>query len=603
MNDISKMKSKQINEILFCIPVWGDSYVTKFLNFVLPSYFTENNINSMREAYKIRFCLLTDKKGFRKISLNSFFITHLSKSEFDFINIEDLIVDAQHTFTLTMAYARAINSIKSANLGKTLVILANSDFLLSDGSIGSVLNAAQSGAQAIYGASLRCKFEELEPVLKSRKTDYFYNPRNLVSLTLNSLHPTVNAMTVNNGYQHYRNVRQLFFRVDETCLLARNFLLCIIGLVPQRHLAEVNSYHDYSFVPELTDEYARFVISDSDNYFAMELQDANSESQYIYFGELDEYEIAEAINLWSMSEHRWASGNEIIFHSGDIPKDIEKSSSEFGRFYSRIEANLSKKPLSHINHYHWTSGALIWERKAKDIFGQGISLQSLSPTCKQISFFDRLIAIRYYPVSFYKIANRLFYSKLNSVLSSLHLKSVLSSLHLKIAYYFENRYFSVLSDRSILLNSSQDIKPFEIQKDVTKYLYSVRVNQLNSNMSNLLEDLEFKILDLIISRSSINWKKEDQILLGFLNEKVVNSNFKISTRVEGRFLIVIFRNIISKCKSLVLQGRYFRVFRLVLALLPVLLLYFGLLAANILPVIIRMKRQKGSFLHIRLTRR
>jgi hypothetical protein len=501
-----------------------------------------------------------------------------------------------------MAYARAINSIESANLGKTLVILANSDFLLSDGSIGSVLYAAQTGAQAIYGASLRCKFEELEPVLKSRKSDYFYNPRNLVSLTLNSLHPTVNAMTVNNGYQHYRNVRQLFFRVDETCLLARKFLLCIVGLVPQRYLAEVNSYHDYSFVPELTDEHARFVISDSDNYFAMELQDADSESQYIFFGELDEYEIAKAINLWSMPEHRWASRNEIIFHSGDIPKDIAKSSSEFGRFYSRIEANLSKKPLSHINHYHWTSGALIWEQKAKDIFGQGKSLRSLSPAVKRISFFDRLIAITYYPVSFYKIANRLFYKIANRLFYS-KLSSVLSSLHLKIAFYLENRYFSVLSARSTLPNSGQDIKLFEIQKDVTKYLYCVRVNQLDFTMINLLEDLEFEILDLIISRSSINWKKEDKILLGFLNKKVVNSNFNISTRIEGRFSIVIFRNMISKSKSLVLQGRYFRVFRLVLAWLPVLLLYFGLLIANILPVIIKRKCQKGSFLHVRLTRR
>lgn len=599
---MSGLKSTQIHEILFCVPIWGDSYISKFLDFVLPSYFTEKNITSLRERYRFKICLLTDEKGFVEISSNSLFKTNLRKDEIEFINIKDLIVDAQYTFTLTMAYARAINSIDSINLNKTLVILANSDFLLSDGSLSAVLNAAESGAQAIYGASLRCKYEEITPILEKRKSKDFYRSRNLVNLTLNSLHPTVTAMTVNNGYQHYKNVRQLFYKVDNTCLLARNFLLCIIGIVPQRHLTEVNSYHDYSFVPELTEDHARYVISDSDNYFAMELQDTNSESQYINFGEMQVDEIADAINLWAMPEHRWASGNEIIFHSKEIPTQIAESQREFGRFFSSIENKLSDKPLSHINHYHWTSGALIWEQKAKTFLGKESTLKGLIPKVRKISFFDKLVAIRHYPISFYRITKHFLVYRITKCYLVNKFFLLIKNAYTSAAYFLENKYVLTLHRMTNITNLHGNFEGIDSENDTGNYLQQLSAQQLDDQLVSSIEKLDVDVLDLIISRKSCNWISDDKILVDFLNSNFFYSNFKISTKIEGRFLVVIFRDLAYRIRLFVIRGRYLRLIRLLMALLPFSLIYVLILANNAVPVIFKRKNRKGSFLHIRLSK-
>jgi len=326
----------------------------------------------------------------------------------------------------------------------------------------------------------------------------------------------------------------------------------------------------------------------------MELQDENSESEYIGFGELDGYEIAKAINLCAMPEHRWASQNQIIIYSGKLPKQIQNSQPSFLSFYSSIETKLSKNPLSHINHYHWTSGALIWEQKAKILFGSDTSLRKVSPTVRKISFFDRLNAIRFYPISFYKIAERIFYSKPSSGIT----KS-----HLRIAYYSENRYLSSLREESNLREINIDISRIKAQKADIEFHNPIKFSQLNFSLTALIEDQDIEEMDLIISRSSINWQEEDKIMLVFLNVKTLNSNFDISSNIEGRFLIVIFRSLISKSKSFLLHGKYFRWFRLLLALLLIALFYVGILACNILPIVPSMKRQKDSFIHICLTTR
>ena len=599
--------TRDITDALICIPIWGHKYIDKFLDITIHSYFSAKNIPGVSSVLKTRLVLLTNPEGRKNIEESLVFKRFVDQIPVTFIDIQDLIIDSQYTFTLTMAYARAINSIESSKIGHTLVVVLNADFFLSDESLLNVAKKAMSGHQAIYGASLRCKYEETSKTLRrdirNLGLSSVFDSRKLVELTLQNLHPTVTAMTLNNGFCYYSQLRQIFFRVDDTCLLAHKYLLCIIGLVPQKHIKEVNSYHDYSFVPELTSPDARYVFDDSDQYFAMELQDTYSEASFIRLGQPKVTQLAKSIDSWIMDEHRWASKSQIVFHSGELRPDLYLFSSEFRKLHIEVDSLIKQSKRSHVNHYHWTSGALLWKSKRQKILGRSVSFEEIEPKIRKISPSERLYAYFKYPTSTWRLAKHSLRDFIARKLRSLY------------GYIFLSEELRVYRSLTVSTSSAQ---AFDCFKDFRTYVieFEHQVGEKSivllcnpSELSSMCSDLKYNYLeipdcislDILIVRNSRKVKSQDRLIIEFFDIVAASRRFEINSRVQGTFITLFLR---QASKSI------FRLFRE--ASLPLKFLLFAP-CLILLPIVLAMsmslrfiskrrvwQSRKGSFVLVRL---
>ena len=563
---MTSQESKKIKDVLICVPIWGHSYMKKFLKYTLPSYFAENNVPEISKSYKVKIIFLTTEKDFKIILKNSSVSTFDENIEVKFLDISDLIVNAQYTFTLTMAYARAINSIEDHKIGNTLVYFANSDFVFSNGSLNNIAKAAENGAQAIYGSSLRAIDSKSELALAKLVSKSDFSSRHLVDIALTNPHPTVTAMTINNGYCYYQNVRQLFYKVDSKTLLARNFLLCIVGLVPQRKLSCVNSYHDYSFVPELTNENCRVVLNDSDDYFALELQNELSERQFIKLGQLLPEQIAKSIDRWAMAEHRWASNSETIIHSDSLPPDIALSQMEFNLKYNEICHYLKSNPRTHVNHYHWTSGALFWQAKASLLFGKFVKLGNLNPPVFPINLFFIVNSIYKYPISSLREIRRILerISGLHALKSNL--KSFASVVYSKTFYSFEIQDLQVKK----LPYSGKFL--LRIPDKSTSYIFVLKNHDFHEVKKFLKSDKKLDSIKLIYARTGSH-RDDDSKVITFLNEMTNDPVWNISYIEKGSYRIAKLRDFANDIICRILRRKHLKTLWLSLLFIPLFLIF------------------------------
>lgn len=384
-----KLQKPRILEVRILVPIWGDDYIEDFLNYSMNALLLDRNIPTVSKKYKVTMNFLTTVQGEFEVKSHKSYEKIKRYTNILFTSVEDLVVNANYSTTLTLAYARGLQSIPGSNYFRTLFILLNSDFILSNGSLNSLVQKAENGASAVYGASLRIKGESARKKLSdefNKKTKQkFFSSRSLVRYAMKILHPTVNAMTINQNIMSYQIYTKIYWKLSEKILISHDYLLCCMGLVPIRRLEQVTSYVDYSFAAELSDPKTRVVIDDSDDYLAIEIQDMYKESEFIESGAKSLKYLAKHISSWTTKEHREVSNSLIKFHAINIPKDFAKQVENFEEYYSQLSDKLTRAPMSHINHPHWVGGINAWMFHFRLKFGKSLQLGDVSPTIRPIS--------------------------------------------------------------------------------------------------------------------------------------------------------------------------------------------------------------------------
>jgi hypothetical protein len=102
------------------------------------------------------------------------------------------------------------------------------------------------------------------------------------------------------------------------------------------------------------------IMTDSDEFMVLELQEANSESEQLKLSyndisvKLDKTykEIIHHASKWTTSEHRRNALFPCYFHVTDLPIDIEKYIRPLNDFTNKILEELPQ-PKSHIRHFQW----------------------------------------------------------------------------------------------------------------------------------------------------------------------------------------------------------------------------------------------------------
>lgn len=361
MNATEQPRSGTKPRARFVTVVWGQPYIDRFATLSLPSFLAAGNLPALAEATDLEIVICTRRSD------GAIFEAHPAVQRLRrlcavrFVDIDDLVTTGVYGVTLTLAYARAVIGCGQDML-RTHFVFMNADFVLADGSLRSLGRHILAGRAIVLGPSFRAVAEELESGLRAAVSSdgvLAVAPRELVALSLPYPHPTTLAKLRNQEFVHSTHPNQFFWQVDEHTLLGRYYLIFMLCLKPERVIESINGYCDYAFIPELCPSGDEVAMSDSDEFFMLELQSRNQELGMLRLGCQRQEQIAKALAEWTTAEHRRAATHDILVHAGEIPPSVASARAEARAFVDEMAARLHT-PVPHDRHHYWIRGVEAW---------------------------------------------------------------------------------------------------------------------------------------------------------------------------------------------------------------------------------------------------
>jgi len=358
-------KSGSTPEVRVLIPVWGERYIDDFIKFALPSLLAPGNLPVLARACRVTVVFLTARRNFdhfQKQTPISKVLADLCKIEY--LSIDDLIQGASsYSVPLTLAYFRGMTETGDA-MTHTYFLCYNSDFILANDSLKTVLRHIQDERSIILAPSFRVTRETVKPVLKehlrSAKGQLSMQPREMARLAFSNIHPTVISRIINQTMFHSDYPNQIYWRVDPDTILARFYLIMQLCIRPERRVESINNFVDYAFLPEMCPSGDMAVIADSDEFFMMELQATDAENRFIRPGPAKIPHVAQSLSDWTTAQHRDISRHELIFHTAELPQSLSSARDQLEQFMKKVERRLVPQPVPHDRHHYWPGAVQTW---------------------------------------------------------------------------------------------------------------------------------------------------------------------------------------------------------------------------------------------------
>jgi len=350
-------------------PIWGTSYIDRWLGFGFASLRSSDNIPYLNEHCEFELAIVTKSADATYMQSSSRFKDTMSGIRVRFILMDEFFPRTGQTaygVPLTLAFAKGILDLEESAIG-TYVILMNADCVLASGSLKSIAERIDAGYAIITTQSIRAidgsARAHLLDMVDRNSGILAVEPRELMRLVNQNLHSTVTARIINeptvvdSTYYH-----QIFWRISDDCLAMRAFMLHPLCFRIERIMQKVLCPVDYGFITEFCPNGQFCVLEDSDNCLIIELQDRDSESHWLRVTPLDRTlkrrlsrvarEIAAHAATWTTAEHRRSAARTIYFHENDLPSDVGQRVAPFEAFMDRLLARMPP-PVSHIRHFQW----------------------------------------------------------------------------------------------------------------------------------------------------------------------------------------------------------------------------------------------------------
>ena len=352
--------------VTLLLPVWGFRFVGQFLEFGLPTLLAPGNVPAVAASVPTTFVLMTALEDVAHIEADPGWqrLSTICRTEIRLI--DDLITEGNHSATITLAFARAVRAAGDAMLDICFIFLV-SDYLMADGSLRTVLGKIRQGASGVQVGNFQITSEDAIPLLR-QKIDpaapcFAPSSRQLLEMAFAHLHPATAANTVNFPLTHNLHTNRLFWRVDETTLIGRFYLMHMVAIRPEVTNFVVGASCDYSFIPEMCPSGNVVVLTDSDDYLVVEMQPRYHEHRHLAWGPLPPSELAVTLAEWTTQRHRANVGHTILFHAGNVPGNVGAVAKEADGFIDEVARRLTAPPQPYRNHPYWI-GSLAVHRAA-----------------------------------------------------------------------------------------------------------------------------------------------------------------------------------------------------------------------------------------------
>jgi len=350
--------------VMLLLPVWGYRYVSQFLEFCLPTLLAPGNVPAVAASLPTRFVVLSRESDEELIRSHPTWMALERACSAEVVFIDDLITDGNHTTTITLAFARAVRQTREA-MTDTCFLFLMSDYLFADGALRTVVNHLLGGASGVVAGNFQIIAEEAAPALQDSLSPIFraiiLPARDLAAWSFGYLHPATTANIVNLGLTHNSHVNRLLWRVDENTFIGRFYLIHPIGIRPEVTEFVVGSSLDYSFIPEMCPSGNVVMLTDSDDYFVVEMQPRNHEQANLRAGPIRERDLAIVLSEWTTVQHRANVTKTIIYHAADLPTNLPDMIVEADAYIARVGALLPPTPQPFRNHPYW-AGAIASNR-------------------------------------------------------------------------------------------------------------------------------------------------------------------------------------------------------------------------------------------------
>ena len=334
-------------KVRFLTVIWGTRYIEEFARVSLPSYLAAGNLPFMAAETDLEIVVMTSTESRDKFEERDYLDKLKALCPVRFILIDDLITNGNYGVTLTLAYARGIRD-SGPEQTNTHFVFMNSDFVLADGSLRTLVAKLREGHHAIMAPSLRACSEVVVPALIDAvdQVDHTLtmSPRSMVQLAFDNLHATVIGKTITQDFITCTTHNQIYWQVDKNTLLGRYHLIFMLAIKPEVPMGLVNSYCDYGFIPELVPSGDFSIIDDSDGFFMLEIQSAEQEKGYLRCGHTPPEKIADELSAWTTREHRRFAEVDVVFRSGDLPAGLQQVRADAAGFISGLHQRMGRRP-------------------------------------------------------------------------------------------------------------------------------------------------------------------------------------------------------------------------------------------------------------------
>jgi hypothetical protein len=341
---------------------WGEKYVDTLLTLTLPALLAPGNLPYVASEVPCELVILSQRRFFSKFDRDPVIARLRNICPVRFISLDDLIVSKdKYGMTLTYALHRAFSDLGPA-MTEHWQIFLNADFILASGSLRSVIGHLSRGERIVASPSYCTIAEEvtreLRKHLNSATSTLSISHRELARLVLQHRHTVIRGKTINQTSFHMRYADQFYWSVDDTTLIGYQMPVSIVGLRPQRYLAEPNSYWDFGLIWEYCPQADICVIGDSDEFTMLELRDRSVAEDQIIPGPVDKKAIAERMVTWVTPYQQHFLKFPLTLHDRDLPPHIDDARSQLRSFVDDVMSHAPALP-SHIKHsqweYHWAA--------------------------------------------------------------------------------------------------------------------------------------------------------------------------------------------------------------------------------------------------------
>src|SRR6516164_5184217 len=339
---------------------WGEKYVDTLLTLTLPALLAPGNLPYVASEVPCELVILSQRRFFSKFDRDPVIARLRNICPVRFISLDDLIVSKdKYGMTLTYALHRAFSDLGPA-MTEHWQIFLNADFILADRSLRTVIRHLSRGQRIVASPSYCTIAEEVTPELRKHldaATSTLSIPhRELARLILQHRHTVIRGKTVNQTSFHMRYMDQFYWSIDDSTLIGSQMPVSIVGLRPERYVAEPNSYWDFGLIWEYCPQAEICVIGDSDECVMLELRDKSVAEDQVVLGPPNNQEIAERMVTWVTPYQRHFLNFPLTLHDRDLPPTVEEVRAKLRSFVDEVMSNAPPLP-SHIKHsqweYHW----------------------------------------------------------------------------------------------------------------------------------------------------------------------------------------------------------------------------------------------------------
>jgi hypothetical protein len=339
---------------------WGDAYVDELLNLALPALLAPGNLPAIAAQVPCELVLVSEERLFTKIG-NHPAVREVQKlCPVRLVGLDDLITRSdKYGMALTYALHRAFADLGPAMTDSWLIFF-NADFILADGSLRNLLGHLMAGERIVASPSYCTVKEEMLPKLKRRlapdPTRLRIAPREMAELILQHRHMTIRGKIVNQRRFHLLQADQFYWQVDDKTLVGQQMPVAIVGMRPQRYLAEPNAFWDHGLMLELCPDAEVKLLGDSDEFLMLELRSGGVAQEQIMPGRPDPRDLAERMITWVTPYQASFAHRPLVLHAAEIPPAAQEAHKELDAFVTKVLSYAPSFP-SHLGHpqwdYHW----------------------------------------------------------------------------------------------------------------------------------------------------------------------------------------------------------------------------------------------------------